>query len=160
MMPPDAPDITALGAPLSPGAPNLRRICAIRADIGPATEFTTSHGPGRSLFPIIGGAAEGAGWRATILPGGADFARAMPDGSYEVEARYLLRMDDGTPVMVTNSGRMVPQPDGSYHGRTRAVLEVPPGPWEALGDMVLFGTALAPAGDPDHVYIELWQALI
>lgn len=154
------PDITALGAPLSPGLPGLRRVCAIRADIGVPTEFSTTRGFGRSLFPILGGVAAGEGWRATILPGGADFARLLPDGTYEVEARYLMRLDDGTLMMVANAGRMVPHPDGSYHGRTHARLEVPPGPHAALGEMVLLGTALAPADDPDHVYIELWHAPI
>lgn len=150
--------MTALGAPASPGVPVLRRFCAIRADIGSPTEFPTTQGHSRALFPITGGVALGEGWRAEILPGGADFARLLSDGSYEIEARYVLRLEDGTPVMVLNAGRMVPQPDGSYHGRTRAVLEVPPGPHAAMGAVVLFGTALGPADDPDHVYIELWQA--
>jgi hypothetical protein len=60
--------------------------------------------------------------------------------------------------MITNAGRMVRQPDGSYEGRTRAALEVPDGPHRALGDAVYFGTALAQAGDDDHVYVELWEA--
>ncbi|MGR3526308.1 MAG: DUF3237 family protein [Paracoccaceae bacterium] len=159
-MPHDSPDMTALGAPLSPGQPGLRRLCAIRADIGSPTEFTTTQGHGRALFPILGGQAVAADWSATILPGGADVARRLEDGAYEVEARYILQLDDGTPVMVMNAGRMVPQPDGSYHGRTRATLEVPDGPHRALGNMVLFGTAFSGADDPDHVYIELWHATI
>jgi hypothetical protein len=60
--------------------------------------------------------------------------------------------------MVTNAGKMVPQPDGSYIGRTRATLEVPDGPHRALGDPVYFGTAVAEPGDENHVYIELWDA--
>jgi hypothetical protein len=154
------PDITALGARAALDAPHLHRVVDIRADIGPPTEFPTTQGFGRSLFPILGGIAQGDGWRAVILPGGADFARLLPDGTYEVEVRYLLRLDDGTMMMVTNAGRMVPQPDGSYLGRTHARLEVPPGPQAALGEMVLVGTALAPADDPDHVYVELWHAPI
>lgn len=150
--------MTALGAPVSPGVPGLRRFCSIRADIGQPTEFPTTQGHTRALFPITGGKALGDGWSAEILPGGADFARLLPDGSYDIEARYLMRLDDGTPVMVLNAGRMVPQPDGSYHGRTRAQLEVPPGPHAAMGAAVLFGTALGPADDLDHVYIELWLA--
>jgi hypothetical protein len=67
-------------------------------------------------------------------------------------------IDDGTPVLVANAGKMVRQPDGSYRGRTRATLEVPAGPHGSLGDAVYFGTALAEAGDEDHVYIELWEA--
>lgn len=150
--------IQALGAGRALGQPMLRRAMVIRADLGAAVEFQTSQGPVRAMFPIIGGAAQGAGWRARILPGGADFAIGLPDGSYAIEARYCLEIEDGTPVMITNAGRMVPQPDGSYLGRTRAVLEVPEGPHRALGDAVYFGTALAEPGDADHVYIELWEA--
>ncbi len=156
----DCPDITTLGASLSPGLPRLTRVCSIRAEIGPPTEFDTSRGTGRAMFPITGGEAVAADWRATILPGGADFARRLADGTYEIEARYVLGLEDSTLIMVHNAGRMVPQADGSYHGRTRAELEVPEGPLQGLGDMVLFGTAYAPAGDEENVYIELWHAQI
>ncbi len=156
----DCPDITTLGAPLSPGKPRLTQVCSIRAEIGPATEFETSRGTGRALFPITGGTAVSTTWRATILPGGADFARRLADGTYEIEARYFLGLEDGTVVMVHNVGRMVPQADGSFHGRTRAELEVPPGPHAGLGEMVLFGTAYAAADDVENVFIELWHAEI
>lgn len=151
-------DMTSLGAKTTLGPPSLRSAVVIRAEIGPALEFPTSAGPTRAVFPITGGAALGQGWTARILPGGADFAILQPDGSYAIEARYAMETSDGTPIVVTNAGVMRPQPDGSFHGRTRASLEVPPGPLAALGAAVYFGTALAQAGDPDHVYIELWEA--
>jgi hypothetical protein len=150
--------IRDLGAARGMEAPSLRRAIVIRADLGPALEFATTHGTIRAVFPIIGGEARGRDWRGRILPGGADFALALPDGSYAIEARYCLELHDGTPVMITNAGRMVRQPDGSYEGRTRAALEVPDGPHRSLGDAVYFGTALAQAGDDDHVYVELWEA--
>lgn len=150
--------ILALGATRALEQPTLSRAIVIRADLGPAVEFATTQGTTRAMFPITGGVAQGPGWTARILPGGADFAISLPNGSYAIEARYCLELDDGTPVMVTNAGRMVPQPDGSYLGRTRAALEVPDGPHRALGQAVYFGTALAEPGDTDHVYIELWEA--
>lgn len=151
-------DITTLGATFSLGQPVLRRAVAIRADVGPALEFPTTQGTIRAMFPIIGGAAIGHGWRASILPGGADFALALPNGDYAIEARYCLQTEDGTPIMVTNAGLMLRQPDGAFYGRTRATLEVPPGPHASLGGVVYFGTALAPADDLEHVFIELWEA--
>jgi hypothetical protein len=150
--------VTALGAGRALEQPALRLACIIRADLGPAVEFATTQGTVRAMFPIAGGEALGRGWSARILPGGADFAFRLPDGSYAIEARYCLEMSDGTPIMVTNAGKMVAQADGSYLGRTRATLEVPEGPHRALGDAVYFGTALAEADDADHVYIELWEA--
>lgn len=154
------PDLTirTLGASRALDQPTLHRAIIIRADLGPAVEFATTQGTIRAMFPITGGEARGNGWTARILPGGADFAIGLPDGSYAIEARYCLELLDGTPVMITNAGRMAPQRDGSYLGRTRASLEVPDGPHRALGDAVYFGTALAEPGDTDHVYIELWEA--
>lgn len=154
----DTLSITDLGARIALDKPTLRRAVVIRADIGPVVEFATTQGHTRAMFPIISGEARGDGWQARILPGGADFALALPDGSYAIEARYCLQLTDGTTVMVTNAGKMVLQPDGSFLGRTRASLEVPPGPHAALGDAVYFGTALALPGDEEHVYIELWEA--
>ena len=154
----DALGIRALGAGRDLDMPSLRRAIVIRADLGPALEFATTKGTVRSVFPIVGGEVRGEGWTGRIVPGGADFALALPDGSYAIEARYCLELQDGTPVMVTNAGKMVRQADGSYVGRTRAALEVPDGPHRALGAAVYFGTALAQAGDDDHVYIELWEA--
>lgn len=153
-------DMTTLGAAETLGPPKLRKACVIRADIGPALEFATTQGTTRAMFPIVGGEARGDGWTAHILPGGADFALGLPDGSYLIEARYCLELDDGTPLFVTNAGKMVLQTDGSYKGRTRATLEVPAGAHRALGDAVYFGTALSLAGDDDHVFIELWEAQI
>lgn len=156
----DAPDITRLGARRSLGQPGLRLGVVIRADIGPAVEFTTSEGRRRAMFPITGGVAHGQGWTATILPGGADFAVGLPDGSYDIAARYIMVMSDGTQVFVHNAGRMVACDDGSFEGRTRATLEVAEGPHAALGAAVWFGTAWAEAGDDAHVYIELWEAVL
>ena len=157
-MKPDELSITILGSSKPLDKPTLRRAVVIRADLGPAVEFATTMGITRAMFPITGGEARGIGWTARILPGGADFALGLPDGSYAIEARYCMEMSDGTTLMVTNAGKMSPQPDGSYLGRTRASLEVPQGPHAALGDAVYFGTAIALPGDQDHVFIELWEA--
>lgn len=157
-----ATSVTAqdLGASTRPGPPALRFLCAIRADLGPALEFATTEGTVRAMFPITGGEVRGEAISGRILPGGADFARRLPDGAYAIEARYCLELADGTPLMITNAGRMQPMPDGSFQGRTRASFEVPEGPWSWLGAAVLFGTAWAEAGDEARVFIELWQAVI
>jgi len=149
---------TSLGAQSSPGKPQLHYICAIRADLGAALEFETAQGTVRAMFPITGGEVHGEGWGGEILPGGADFATRRPDGAYDIEARYALRLSDGTPLMITNAGRMQPMPDGSYQGRTRAVIDAPSGPHGWLSDAVLFGTAWAEPGDEARVFVELWQA--
>jgi len=149
-----------LGASRPLEQPKLEFRAAIRADLGPAEEFATTNGTTRAVFPITGGVLRGEGLDGEIVSGGADWALGLPDGSYAIEARYLIRLDDGTVVSITNAGRMVPQADGSYLGRTRAEFEVPAGPHDWLGKAVFFGTAMAEPDDDDHVYIELWEAVI
>lgn len=155
-----SPSATSLGAAHSPGQPVLRYVCAIRADLGDAVEFDTAQGTVRAMFPIAGGQLVGVGWAGEILPGGADFATRRPDGAYDIAARYCLRLTDGTPLMITNAGRMQPMPDGSFQGRTRAEIEAPAGRHGWLSDAVLFGTAWAEPNDEARVFIELWQAVI
>ncbi|MCV2891740.1 DUF3237 family protein [Lentibacter sp. XHP0401] len=147
-----------LGALRALDKPELVHRLSIRADLGEAVEFETRHGTGRAVFPITGGQVLGDGFAGVILPGGADFAQALPDGSYEIEARYCIRFDDGTQVMITNAGRMYPQPDGSYKGRTRAVFEAPEGAFGWLDDGVFFGAALSERDEDARVFIEIWQA--
>lgn len=155
---PEDLSIRRLGARNGLDQPVLRRAIVLRAELGAALEFATTQGTTRAMFPITGGTVLGLGWQGRILPGGADFALALPDGSYAIEARYCFQIEDGTPVMITNAGRMLPQADGSFLGRTRATLEVPDGPHRALGAAVYFGTALMQANDDQNVYIELWEA--
>lgn len=147
-----------LGAQRPLARPELIYRAAIRADLGPAQEFQTSHGTTRAFFPILGGVLQGDGLDGTIISGGADWALGLPDGAYAIEARYLIRLADGTVVSILNAGLMVPQPDGSYLGRTRASFEVPHGVHDWLGRTVFLGTAMAEPGDDDHVYIDLWEA--
>ena len=76
-----------LGASTAMPRPELVFRLAIRADIGPPVEFETTYGTVRSVFPITGGAMLGEGLEGKILPGGADFAQLLPDGSYAVAAK-------------------------------------------------------------------------
>lgn len=61
----------------------------------------TVHGR-RRLIPILGGSASGNGWRARILPGGADFQLVVNDRLAELDARYCLETDGGDLVYVQN----------------------------------------------------------
>ncbi|MDE2596670.1 MAG: DUF3237 domain-containing protein [Sphingomonadales bacterium] len=59
-------------------------------------------GPVR-LVRIIGGRVSGA-LSGTILPGGTDWQTVRGDGSVEIEARYLLQLDDGARVELQSRG--------------------------------------------------------
>lgn len=56
----------------------------------------------RRLIPILGGEAVGDGWRARVLPGGADFQLVVTDTLAELDARYMLEVDGGDRIYVTN----------------------------------------------------------
>lgn len=56
----------------------------------------------RRLIPILGGEAIGEGWRARVLPGGADFQLVASDTLAELDARYMLETDDGDLIYVRN----------------------------------------------------------
>ena len=56
----------------------------------------------RRLIPILGGDAVGTGWRARVLPGGADFQLVLSDTLAELDARYVLETDGGDLIYVRN----------------------------------------------------------
>ena len=56
----------------------------------------------RRLIPILGGEAVGDGWRARVLPGGADFQLVVSDTLAELDARYVLETDGGDRIYVRN----------------------------------------------------------
>ena len=48
----------------------------------------------RRMIPISGGTVSGT-HSGTILPGGADWQEVLADGSLDIAARYVLKLDDG-----------------------------------------------------------------
>jgi len=65
----------------------------------------------RRLIPITGGTAVGQGWRARVLPGGADFQLLAHDGLADLDARYTLETDAGDLVYVQNQAIRCGPPD-------------------------------------------------
>jgi len=65
----------------------------------------------RRLIPILGGEAIGDGWRARVLPGGADFQLVVSDTLAELDARYVLETDGGDMIYVRNRAIRSGPPD-------------------------------------------------
>ena len=61
-----------------------------------------SGGPVR-MVAITGGRVLG-GLSGRVLPGGADWQRLRDDGALEIEARYMLELDDGARIEVQAQG--------------------------------------------------------
>jgi hypothetical protein len=74
------------------------------ADIEVAAPQVVGRGPRgvRRLIPILAGEFRGDGWRARVLPGGADFQLLVSDTLAELDARYMLETDAGDRIYVVN----------------------------------------------------------
>lgn len=70
-----------------------------------AGSIPTGH---RRIIPITGGRVDGPELHGDVLPGGADWNTAAPDGTIHVWARYDFRTSDGGIVGVVNEGSHTP----------------------------------------------------
>ena len=71
---------------------------------------TTVHGQ-RRVIPILGGEAQGEGWTARVLRGGADFQMIVNDRLAELDARYVLETDAGDLIFVQNRAVRTASPE-------------------------------------------------
>lgn len=126
-----------------------------RVTVGkPMVVGQSSHGL-RRIVPITGGRIEGARLRGEVVPGGADFQFVRPDGVLSIEAKYTLRAEDGTLIMITNRGlrrgpakvierlsRGESVDPSEYYFRTVAEFEAPSGSrYEWLNGSIFVGVA-------------------
>lgn len=86
--------------PLSP--PALAYFADVRVEVGVPLVLGQGASGLRRVVPITGGQAWGEGWRARVLPGGADFQRFPSDSVSELDARYGLETDGGDLIYVHN----------------------------------------------------------
>lgn len=114
----------------------------------------TPEGKRRSI-PITGGTFKGPRIQGKVLPGGADLQKDRPDGVTEVDARYSMRCDDGTVILVRNVG--VIAAGGSYM-RTAPRFEVPKGPHDWLNRAQFVGS-VAGGPKPGTVTIRVFRVL-
>ena len=83
-------------------APPLNFFADLSVQVGAPQEVgRTVHGL-RRLIPILGGEALGQGWRARVLPGGADFQLVVSGTLAQLDARYVLETDAGDLIYVQN----------------------------------------------------------
>jgi hypothetical protein len=80
------------------------------AEVSGPQIFGKAAGFERRCVPILGGSATGR-FEATVLPGGADWQRVLPDGTTELEAHYALRTAAGDLVEVSGGGIRSGPPD-------------------------------------------------
>jgi hypothetical protein len=70
--------------------------------LGPRLTLGQTKDGERRLVPILGGRCEGPRLRGEVLPGGCDWQLLRADGVLELDARYVLALDDGALIEVRN----------------------------------------------------------
>lgn len=129
--------------------PSLTFVFEIRALVDPPQRVGRGADEVLEVFPIRGGTVHGPRLEGTVTDVGADWAVTRGDVT-EVEARYLMRADDGTLIDVTNRG--VYRDEGAYFFTTPIFrTEAPAHRW--LTDTVFVGAARE---DGDHIVITVY----
>lgn len=93
--------------------PSLTFVFEARVLVGDPVEMgPTADGLRHRMIPIIGGTVTGPKLSGIVLPGGADWQRIRTsDGLTELEARYVIRTDDGDNISVCNRGLRTGPPE-------------------------------------------------
>lgn len=83
--------------------PVLEFAFEIRAGIDPFVRIGRSADEELTFTPVSGGTVAGPLLNGTVLAGGGDWA-VERSGTAQLEARYLIRADDGTVIDILNRG--------------------------------------------------------
>jgi hypothetical protein len=90
------------------GSSEGAQIMEATVGIGGSLAVGTTQLGSRNIIPITGGTFGGMGTAASVegevIPGGADFQLTPTGGSFQIEARYAMRTDDGDLISVRNCG--------------------------------------------------------
>jgi len=124
-------------------------------EIGAAVEVGPTARGQRRYIPITGGTFQGDAIHGVVLPGGADWQTQRADGVTEVDALYSIKCDDGTVIIVHNSG--VIAENGKYL-RTAPRFEAPDGTHAWLNRSQFLGS-IAAGPRPGTVAIRVFRVL-
>jgi hypothetical protein len=120
----------------------------------------------RQVIPITGGDFSGARIKGEVLPGGEDWQLVRADGDVELNARYLLKTNDGVVIQVINQALIHNYPkEDKKPAYIRSVidLEAPNNsPYDYLNHAIFIGTLEMPkmkAGEEPYVIIGVYMVL-
>lgn len=103
--------------------PKLEYAFELRVDIDPEFHIGRSADESLSFTPITGGTVAGPLLNGEVLAGGGDWA-VERSGTSQLEARYLLRADDGAVIDILNRGYFRASPEVlARHERGEEVSE-------------------------------------
>lgn len=134
--------------------PQLSFAFEARVDIGPVEHVGQAGGAPVGFTPILGGTVGGPRLSGEVVPGGGDWTVSRPGYAVDLDARYLIRAEDGALIDIVNRGFWVGSPEveealdagevvgaDRYYFRTQPVFrtDAPQHAW--LTHTVFVGTA-------------------
>lgn len=116
------------------------------------------------VIPITGGTFAGPKIKGEVLPGGEDSQLVRPDGDTELNARYLLKTDDGYVIQVTNKALIhTDSKTNAFYCKSVLDLEAPKNsPYDYLNHAIFIGTLKMPelkVGEEPYVIIGVYKLL-
>ena len=118
----------------------------------------------RRVIPIIGGTFEGPKIKGEVLSGGEDSQLVRADGDTELNARYLLKTDDGFIIRVFNKALIhTDSKTKSFYCKSVLDLEAPQvSSYDYLNHAIFIGTLKMPElkiGEEPYVIIGVYKLL-
>jgi hypothetical protein len=122
----------------------------------------------RRVGLVSGGRFEGPKLKGKVLPGGADWIIARPDGSTTLDVRIVLETDDGATIGMTyrgmrhgpaavmeklNAGEFVDS--SQYYFRTAIAFETAAPNYDWLNRIIAIGTGSRPPEGPIYDIFEV-----
>lgn len=138
-----------LNGPDASGRFGLTPAMRLAVTLGDNEIVGACHDGERMNYPITGGRFVGRGIAGQVIGSGADISYLRRDGVSVIDALYRIRADDGTVIVVHNTG-LYEEPATSPRGRsylvTRPVFTAPDGPHDWLNRTFFIGTVDDMAG--------------
>lgn len=100
-----------LTAQSKPAPPKLEHVFDLHLQLGKPTDVGKVGPEGhRRVVPVLGGTLDGPGLKGKIQPG-VDFQIIEPDGLTQLDAHYVVQLENGDLLYVTNRGMRHGPPD-------------------------------------------------
>lgn len=118
----------------------------------------------RRVIPITGGTFSGPKIKGEVLPGGEDWQLVRPDGDTELNARYLLKTEDGVVIQITNKVLMhIGEQGKNFYCKSVIDFEAPnESKYDYLNHSIFLGTLQIPQlkqGEEPYVIIGVYKLL-
>ncbi len=118
----------------------------------------------RRVIPITGGTFIGPKIKGEVLSGGEDWQLVRTDGDTELNARYLLKTDDGYVIQVINKALIhIDAKSKAFYCKSVLDLEAPnDSPYDYLNHAIFIGTLKMPElkpGEEPYVVIGVYKLL-